>query len=69
LFFSKTDINSVLKIPLANSCRIITLQTYPGHSRCDASWNFDCLWFTDPPFYESKSKEACFWNCVWSFWL
>jgi len=27
----KNDINSVLKIPVANLCRLITLKTYPGH--------------------------------------
>jgi len=27
-------LNSVLKIPVANFCRLITLQTHPRHGRC-----------------------------------
>jgi len=27
-------LSSVLKIPVANICRLITPQTHPGHSRC-----------------------------------
>ena len=56
LFLSKNDINSVLKIPVANFCRLITPQTYPGHGRCVASVHFNCVWFVDPIFPESKSK-------------
>jgi len=52
----KAHINSVLKIPDANFCRLINPQTHPGHGRCVASWNFNCVWFVDPTFPESKSK-------------
>jgi len=27
-------LNSVLEIPVANVCRLITPQTHPGHGRC-----------------------------------
>ena len=56
LFLFKNDINSVLKIPVANFCRLITLRTHPRHSRCVASWNFNCVWYVVPTFPESKSK-------------
>jgi len=56
LFFSKNNINSVLKILVANFCRLMTQQTHPGHDRCVASWNFNCVWFVDLTFPESKSK-------------
>jgi len=47
-----------LKIPVAKFCRLITSQTPPGHGRCVASLNFNCVWFAvvDPTFPESKSK-------------
>jgi len=44
--------NSVLKIPFANFCRLIPF-THPRHSRCVASWNFNCVWFADS---DSKSE-------------
>jgi len=47
--------NSVLKIPVANFCRIITPQTHPVLGQC-VSWNFNCVWFVDPTFPESKYK-------------
>jgi len=67
LFLSKNDINSVLKIPVANFCRSITPQTYPGHGRCVASSNFNCVWFVDANCPESSPKY--FWNCVIGFQL
>jgi len=48
--------NSVLKITIANFCYFIVLQTYPGHGRCVASWNFNCAWYVGPTFHESNSK-------------
>jgi len=27
-------LNSAMKIPVANICRLITSQTHPGHGRC-----------------------------------
>jgi len=43
--------NSVLNFPVvANFCHLITQQIHPGHSRCLASWNFNCVWFMDPTF-------------------
>jgi len=30
---------------------------------CGASLNFNCVWFVDPTFPESKFK-VYFWNCV-----
>jgi len=51
-----TQLNSVLKIPVGNFCRLITPQTHPGHGRCVASWHFNCAWFVVPTFPESKSK-------------
>ena len=62
LFLFKKDTYSVLKIPVANLCLLITPQTRPGHGKCFASWNFNCVWFMDPAFPESKSKvllELC----------
>jgi len=56
LFLSKNDINSVLKIPVGNFCHLITPQTHPGHGRCFASWNINCVWFVDQTFPESKYK-------------
>jgi len=48
---------SVLQIPVANTCRLTTPQTHPaGHGRCVASLSFNCVWFVDPTFPESKSK-------------
>jgi len=52
LFLSK----NVLKIPVANVCRLITPQTHPAHGRCVSSWSFDCVWFVDATSPESKSK-------------
>jgi len=50
LFLSKHDIKSVLKIPIANFCRLITPQINPGHDKCVASWKFYCVWFVNPTF-------------------
>jgi len=55
LFLSKNGINSVLKIPVANVCRL-NPQTHPRHGRCAASWNFNCVWFVDQTFPVSKHK-------------
>jgi len=49
-------LHSVLKIPVANICRLITPQTHPAHGRCVPSWSFNCVWFVDPTSPESKSK-------------
>jgi len=48
--------NSVLKIPVGILCPLITPPTYPGHGRCVASLIFNCVWFVDPNFPESKYK-------------
>jgi len=52
-----------LKITVANVCCLITLitpHTHPGQwlriRRCVASWKYNCVWFADPTFPESKSK-------------
>jgi len=47
---------SVLKIPVASFCRLITPQTYPGHGMCVSSLNFNSVWFVDLTFPKSKSK-------------
>jgi len=56
LFLYKYDMNSVLKIQVANFCFLITAQTHLEHGRHVASWNFNCVWFVDPTFPESKPK-------------
>ena len=50
--------NSVLKIPVANVCCLITPDTHPGHGRCVTSWKFNCVWFADSTFPKSKSKTG-----------
>jgi len=47
---------TVLKIPFANFCSLITPEIYPWHGRRVASLNFNCVWFVDPTSSESKSK-------------
>ena len=69
LFLFKTHMNSGLKIPVANFCRLLTSQTHPGHGRFVASWNINCVWFACPTFPESNSKVQYFWNCAWNFYL
>ena len=74
LFLSKNDINYVLKIPIANFCRLNTPQSHPRHSRNVASWNFNCIWFMCPTFPESKSKvllKLCIklLTLVWNYWV
>jgi len=49
-------LNSVLKIPVANVYRLITPQTHPWRGRCVPSQSFNCVWFVDPTYPESKSK-------------
>jgi len=49
LLLPTNDIHFVLKILVANVCRLITPQTYPGHGRCVTFLNFNCVW--------SKSKS------------
>jgi len=45
-----------LKIPVANVCRLISPETHPEHGRCVPSYSFNCVWFVDATFPESKSK-------------
>jgi len=57
-FLSKNDINSVLKIPLANFCRLTTPQIHPGRGKCVASRNFNCVQFVDATFIFIKVQSA-----------
>jgi len=54
LFLSKNH-KPCFEISVANFFRLITPQTHAGHSRCLASWNFDCVWVADPNFSEANS--------------
>jgi len=57
LFLFKNDI-LFWKIAVVNFCRLITPQTHPGQWAWQVCrlWNFNCVWFVDPTFRESKSK-------------